>query len=275
MCLQSLGVLLYYMCFQQLPFQGDCKLQVTRSPPPLCFASSLSCSMRVTRLLIAACRTAVNLSHGRLVHACAQVLNGDFSVPGGRPEAFTSLIQRLLRVAPRERPDIDAVLHELERLSSDGVPSRQGNSAALAGSPADADGRHGNRPGDLDNGNGPATHGKPHMPGIDMMPYYTVTEVAQMPVKAVRPQPSFSYGQLHISICVQAPTEAGAPPPALARGATAMREVCQNQQQGHGMRPPGMWAPGRTRAAMRALPPSHSSLTSWQRCDECQLPCHE
>ena len=27
--LQSLGVLLYYICFQQLPFQGDCKLQVT------------------------------------------------------------------------------------------------------------------------------------------------------------------------------------------------------------------------------------------------------
>ena len=26
---QSLGVLLFYMCFQALPFEGDCKLQVS------------------------------------------------------------------------------------------------------------------------------------------------------------------------------------------------------------------------------------------------------
>ena len=26
--MQSLGVLLFYLCFQTLPFEGDCKLQV-------------------------------------------------------------------------------------------------------------------------------------------------------------------------------------------------------------------------------------------------------
>ena len=25
---QSLGVLLFYLCYQRLPFEGDCKLQV-------------------------------------------------------------------------------------------------------------------------------------------------------------------------------------------------------------------------------------------------------
>lgn len=28
--MQSLGVLLFYLCFQTLPFEGDCKLQVSR-----------------------------------------------------------------------------------------------------------------------------------------------------------------------------------------------------------------------------------------------------
>jgi hypothetical protein len=29
---QSLGVLLFYLCFGQLPFVGDCKLQVCTRP---------------------------------------------------------------------------------------------------------------------------------------------------------------------------------------------------------------------------------------------------
>ena len=29
--MQSLGVLLFYLCFQKLPFEGDCKLQVGRT----------------------------------------------------------------------------------------------------------------------------------------------------------------------------------------------------------------------------------------------------
>ena len=139
-CLQSLGVLLYYICFQQLPFQGDCKLQVTRYPHlQVCWGYKRGCAACVGHC----CCHNSKFLHGRRLHAFTQVLNGDFSVPGGRPEAFTSLIRRLLRVAPRERPDIDAVLHELERLSSNGVPSNRGISAALAGSPADAGGRRG------------------------------------------------------------------------------------------------------------------------------------
>ena len=102
-------------------------------------------------------------AHARKDDACiVQVLNGDFSVPGGRPEAVTSLLRRLLRVAPKERPDIDAVLLELERLSTEGVPSGLGSSAAR---PAGADGRLGHRPGNADNGTWPATHGAPQMPG--------------------------------------------------------------------------------------------------------------
>ena len=98
------------------------------------------------------------------LHAFAQVLNGDFSVPGGRPEAFTSLIRRLLRVLPKERPDIDAVLHELEHLSP-GPPSNLVSSAAAAANPAGAGVRRGSRPGDVSNGGGPAKHGRPQMPG--------------------------------------------------------------------------------------------------------------
>lgn len=47
-----------------------------------------------------------------------QVLNGDFSVPPGRPAQFEDLIRGLLAVDPGARTDINEVLHRLERLTA-------------------------------------------------------------------------------------------------------------------------------------------------------------
>ena len=47
-----------------------------------------------------------------------QVLNGEFSVPPGRPAQFEDLIRGLLTVDPGARTDINEVLHRLERLTA-------------------------------------------------------------------------------------------------------------------------------------------------------------
>ena len=105
--LQSLGVLLSYICSQQLPFVGDCKLQV--SPfDHLDFPAKLLQDCNIT----GRCGSRSLLSVSR------QVLNGDYNLPTGRPEPFLALIRGLLRVSPSQRLGIDAVLQQLERLAS-------------------------------------------------------------------------------------------------------------------------------------------------------------
>jgi hypothetical protein len=72
-----------------------------------------------------------------------QVLNGDYSMPNnGRPEALRTLMRSMLQVSPHRRPDIDSVLHQLERLSSS-LPSESAplNQIRVA-EPTSSNGRH-------------------------------------------------------------------------------------------------------------------------------------
>ncbi len=66
-----------------------------------------------------------------------QVLNGEFSLPPGRPSQFMDLIRGLLTVDPRARTDINEVLQRLERLATS-LPEPLAEAAAGRTPPAPA-----------------------------------------------------------------------------------------------------------------------------------------
>ncbi len=112
---QALGVLLSYICFQQLPFVGDCKLQVYYSLTPYHL-----CYLRRCMFVAAVNSTLCSLNRCPSAQPCSipQVLNGDYTLPSTRPQPFLDLIRGLLCVSPAKRLGIDAVLQQLERLTS-------------------------------------------------------------------------------------------------------------------------------------------------------------